>query len=1031
VDNATQQIEGVPGSDATFGGTDDDDSSGELSYISIRYGGSVLAPAKEINGLSMGAVGRNTTIHHIEVMNNVDDGFEWFGGTVNAKNLIAWNCGDDGFDSDMGFRGKVQFGLVVKGVCKTGAVKESGLSHRGMEMDGGDGGDASLPYALSQWRNLTLVGLDSAGTGYAGDDEGVKMRDNARPQIYHSIVMDMGDYGVDIEKDGAIDSRDGWATAWNATPVAGAPAGMYTAQAQGFQTEVADCLFFNCTTVDNAGVGILTDATKQNSIAASSPIRSIARQAADGYVDGLQVVNSIDPRAADVAQGVQKALPDQGWFDTVDYYGAFSPTSNWAAGWSLISDMGVLDTSAPIGGEVIVSGDVTTSTTWTSGTTYILDGIIYVTDGATLTIQPGTVIRGMPDSDTDGDNNPGTLVISRGAQIIANGTPDLPIVFTDMDDDNVPGGAKTDPLYNDNENSNITERWGGLILLGRTYIAYNTVGGVDEVTQQIEGVPGSDATFGGTNDDDNSGQLSYISIRYGGSVLAPAKEINGLSMGAVGRSTTIDHIEVMNNVDDGFEWFGGTVNAKNLIVWNCGDDGFDSDMGFRGKVQFGLVVKGVCKTGAVKESGLGHRCMEMDGGDGGDASLPFALSQWRNLTLLGLDSAGTAYAGDDEGIKMRDNARPQIYHSIVMDLGDYGVDIEKDGAVDSRDGWTTAWNAAPVAGAPAGMYTAQAQGFQTEVADCLFFNCTTVDNAGVGILTDGTKQNSVPATSPILGVTRQAADGYVDGLQVVNFLDPRATAVAQGIQKALPDQGWFDTVDYYGAFGPTGNWAAGWSLISEMGVLDTSAAVGGEVIVSNDISSSTTWTSNNTYILDGIIYVTEGATLTIEAGTVVRGKPDSDTDGDNNPGTLVVSRGAKIMANGTPDLPIVFTDMDDDNVPGGAKADPLYNDNENSNISERWGGLVLLGRTYIAYNTVGGVDEVTQQIEGVPGSDATFGGTNDDDDSGELSYISIRYGGSVLAPAKEINGLSMGAIGRGTTIHHIEVMNNVDDAFEW
>jgi hypothetical protein len=313
----------------------------------------------------MGAIGRGTTIHHIEVMNNVDDAFEWFGGTVNARNLIAWNCGDDGFDSDMGFRGKVQFGLVVKGVCKTGAVKESGLSHRGMEMDGGDGGDASLPFALSQWRNLTLVGLDSAGTGYAGDDEGIKMRDNARPQIYHSVVMDMGDYGVDIEKDGAIDSRDGWTTAWNAAPVAGAPANMYTAQAQGFQTEVADCVFFNCTTVDNAGVGILTDGTKQNTVAATSPIQNIARQAANGYVDGLQVVAALDPRPAGGARGVQKSLPDQGWFDTVDYYGAFASGDTWADGWSLISAMGVL-AEASGGGDVSQDIDLVQGWNWVS-----------------------------------------------------------------------------------------------------------------------------------------------------------------------------------------------------------------------------------------------------------------------------------------------------------------------------------------------------------------------------------------------------------------------------------------------------------------------------------------------------------------------------------------------------------------------------------------------------------------------------------------------------------------------------------------
>ena len=295
------------------------------------------------------------------------------------------------------------------------------------------------------------------------------------------------------------------------------------------------------------------------------------------------------------------------------------------------------------GCEILVSEDITTSTLWTSDNTYILDGIIFVTNGATLTIEPGTVIRGMPDSETTGSNNPGTLVVARDSKIFADGTCYDPIVFTDMDDDNVPGGAMVNPLYNNNPNNMITENWGGVILLGSTYIANDTESGPNAAREeQVEGITRQDAVFGGGDDDDSSGSMSYVSIRYGGFGLLQNEEINGLTLGAVGRGTTLHHIEVVNNVDDGFEWFGGTVNSKYLITWNIGDDAFDTDEGYRGKSQFGLVVKGTCKTGQSGSGGGVANCaFETDGGNSPDQSRPYALSQWRNFTLIGMGSGTT------------------------------------------------------------------------------------------------------------------------------------------------------------------------------------------------------------------------------------------------------------------------------------------------------------------------------------------------------------------------------------------------------
>ncbi len=695
-----------------------------------------------------------------------------------------------------------------------------------------------------------------------------------------------------------------------------------------------------------------------------------------------------------------------------------------------------LGVNSALADDVVISSDITTSTLWSSEDTYYLDGIIFVTDGATLTIEPGTIVRGMPDSETSGNNNPGTLVVARGSKIFADGTSENPIVFTDMNDDNVPGGAKTNPLYNNNPTNMISENWGGVILLGATYLANDTESGPNAAREeQVEGITREDAVFGGGDDDDSSGSMSYVSIRYGGYGLLENEEINGLTLGAVGRGTTLHHIEVANNVDDGIEFFGGTVNTKYIIIWNIGDDSMDSDEGYRGKSQFGLVVKGACKTGeSGSGGGVGNNGFEMDGGNHPDQSRPYALSQWRNYTLIGMGAGTTDTASDaDNGFEIRDNARPQIYHTIVMDMGGFAVDIEdlEDPAIDSAGGWTTAYNNYPDG---ASFYPTQQQGNQTEIADCLFYNTVgAVDNGGIGVL-DAAKMNSVLAVSPIQDVQRVDAPGY-STIKMVSTLDPRPTAAAMGTQKELPTDGFFTPVDYYGAFSADGNWAKGWSLINAMGVLDFTETVSGsgtDVVVSSDITASTTWTRDHTYILDGIIFVTDGASLTIEPGTVVRGMPDSETSGNNNPGTLVVARGSKIFADGTSENPIVFTDMNDDNVPGGAKTNPLYNNNPTNMISENWGGVILLGATYLANDTESGPNAAREeQVEGITREDAVFGGGDDDDSSGSMSYVSIRYGGYGLLENEEINGLTLGAVGRGTTLHHIEVANNVDDGIEF
>jgi len=345
----------------------------------------------------------------------------------------------------------------------------------------------------------------------------------------------------------------------------------------------------------------------------------------------------------------------------------------------------------------------------TSNNEYHLDGIVIVSPGVTLTIDPGTVVRGWNETDTSVANRPGCLIIDRGAKIYANGTAQKPIIFTDRWDNNVPGqtagkvtrtwtyrsgGSSSKVLTNhEYDYSKLGAHhgyWGGLVVCGKAFINMNkstagTVGVLGQSTMLVEGV-GSAAgvSGGGNNDDDSSGVIKYVVLRYGGYTLASGSEINGLTLYGVGRGTELHHVEVYNNQDDGIEWFGGTVNGKYLVVWGAGDDIFDSDCGFRGKNQF---LFGVQQNmgGSKFETGASDKGMEMDGSEYPPSATPlttgsqepFSASSWYNVTLIGWDSVSTDASVKRNGaVVMRDNASAQIKNSLFLNFGVFGGMIE-------------------------------------------------------------------------------------------------------------------------------------------------------------------------------------------------------------------------------------------------------------------------------------------------------------------------------------------------------------------
>lgn len=284
--------------------------------------------------------------------------------------------------------------------------------------------------------------------------------------------------------------------------------------------------------------------------------------------------------------------------------------------------------------QIVVSGDITANTTWTNDNIYLLNGWVYVKNGATLTIQPGTVIKG-------DFNTKGSLIIERGAKIYANGTAQQPIVFTSQ---KAPGQRS----YGD---------WGGLIICGNASV--NAPGG--EAT--IEGGVGS--LYGGgltPNDDDSSGVLRYVRIEFSGVPFQPNSEINGLTLGGVGRKTLIEYIQVSYCGDDSYEMFGGTVNLKNIIAYRGWDDDFDTDMGYRGKVQYAIAMRDPNIADQSASNGF-----ESDNDATGSIATPITAPIFSNVTIYGpLTYSSTINSLYARALHLRRNTRTSTYNSVFI-----------------------------------------------------------------------------------------------------------------------------------------------------------------------------------------------------------------------------------------------------------------------------------------------------------------------------------------------------------------------------
>ena len=474
------------------------------------------------------------------------------------------------------------------------------------------------------------------------------------------------------------------------------------------------------------------------------------------------------------------------------------------------SDASVVVTTSAIPNKPIVevTGVIAANTTWTADKIYLLKGFVRVgndptvTDipaknsGPTLTIQPGTVIYG--DKETKG-----TLVIQRGAKIIAEGTATSPIVFT------------SESAVGTKEPGD----WGGLVICGRA--SNNQPGGVFELEGGYKAFSG-----GGTapDDADNSGSLKYVRIEYAGVPINPNQEVNSLTMGAVGSGTKIEYVMCTYGLDDSFEWFGGTVNAKYLIAFKGLDDDFDVDFGFSGFVQFGLGVRG-----ATLADQSGSNGFEVDNNGQGSDAAPFTSGTFSNMTIIGpkatretpisLQFQSAAQLRRNNKLKIHNSFFTGYPNGIFIDGANTAANaaanelVLKNNVVAGVDNWGgngfgsagTVFTGAPANGAN---HPNAPRGFRIGAGTGAFSN-------GIYTLT-ALNINEKTAEAWFLennAILSKWSDAGIDA-SIFGTINPKTTPnsgsslLTGAVFTGLPS--FFTVVPHKGAFGTT-NWAQGWA----------------------------------------------------------------------------------------------------------------------------------------------------------------------------------------------------------------------------
>ncbi|WP_298918339.1 hypothetical protein [uncultured Algimonas sp.] len=601
------------GASGLYGGGNATDDSGTLSYVQVKYAGNQFTADNELNGIAFQGVGSGTTCNHIQVHNNADDGVEFFGGTVSCNAVVLTGNGDDSLDWTNGWTGNIQRLLIVH---------SRGAGDQGIEADSNSANNAATPAANPTISNFTMVGQDG--------DIGGLFREGTQGRIVNGIIVDFPDAGIDVDNDVTLANLQSGALSFKS-------------------------IFLD--NPDNIQSGDDGETVNTEAIITGS----------DNVVEGLDTLQNRffpGPNEQAVPADDVSAVPG---FEALNYIGAFSPTetpeSNWAAGWTF----GLFDAAAPTcptgttpanttidGTEVCrLSGTLSADVRLNNNFLYQVTGQVFVgTDLGTAATADETPVTLRIDAGVTlyADTGRDSIVVPRGNKIEAVGTALNPIVMTSESDVNGQANAATD------RGEGISLILNGRAPINRCADATATPGAAG-CERDGEGASG---LYGGGTADDNSGILRYVRVQYAGFRFTPDNELNGIALQGVGNGTEIDYVQVHNNADDGIEFFGGTANAKHLVLTGNGDDSLDWTNGWTGNVQYVIIDQA---------ADAGDQGFEGDSNSAVNAAIPRADPTFANLTLVGESST-------DIGMLLREGTATDIYNAVVTGFGEAGVDID-------------------------------------------------------------------------------------------------------------------------------------------------------------------------------------------------------------------------------------------------------------------------------------------------------------------------------------------------------------------
>jgi hypothetical protein len=407
------------------------------------------------------------------------------------------------------------------------------------------------------------------------------------------------------------------------------------------------------------------------------------------------------------------------------------------------------------GGAIDVTADITTNTTWKKDTVYTLKTLVYVTNGATLTIEPGTVIQG---------DRASALVVARDGKLVAAGTASAPIVFTSS----LPVGQRGGPQGD----------WGGLVLNGKASI--NVTGGENNA-EGLADEPRNKYGGGATPDDTHDcGTLKYVRVEFAGRPLSADNELNGVTFNACGSATTVDYLQVHRGVDDGVELFGGSVNLKHVVITGSDDDGLDWDQGWTGKAQF-IVVQ--------QSSGRGNHGIEADSNRTNNDLMPRSAPKLYNVTLVGRNPDTTPSEGPSRGLMLRQGTAGIMANFIVTNFTSNAMTVDQASTA-------TQWTVGAL-----------------KVQNSIFFHNPSVGwSAAPGSMPDNMFDEAM-ALSDVSLANRDIDPQLTDAMNEArpNFKPLTDSPALKGGAATPPNDGFFDpSATFIGAVGET-DWTLGWT----------------------------------------------------------------------------------------------------------------------------------------------------------------------------------------------------------------------------